>query len=155
MREVKLQDAIMTAIKREEEAYAFYGRLASRFSDKVVLETLNFLKGEEKKHKEFLEAYLKGGFGSKGLRMEAAIDYRVAEYLDKPDVDGELESKDVYLIAAHRELNSFNFYSALAASQPDGEIKEIFLRMAGEEMRHKEKMEYLYSNTAFPQTDGG
>jgi len=27
--------------------------------------------------------------------------------------------------------------------------------MANEEMKHKEKMEYLYSNTAFAQTAGG
>jgi hypothetical protein len=28
-------------------------------------------------------------------------------------------------------------------------------RMANEELKHKEKVEYLYSNAAFPQTDGG
>jgi hypothetical protein len=27
--------------------------------------------------------------------------------------------------------------------------------MANEELKHKEKMEYLYANTAFPQTAGG
>jgi len=27
--------------------------------------------------------------------------------------------------------------------------------MANEEMKHKEKMEYLYTNTAFAQTEGG
>jgi len=27
--------------------------------------------------------------------------------------------------------------------------------MANEELKHKEKMEYLYANTAFPQTSGG
>jgi hypothetical protein len=27
--------------------------------------------------------------------------------------------------------------------------------MANEEMKHKEKVEYLYTNTAFPQTEGG
>jgi hypothetical protein len=27
--------------------------------------------------------------------------------------------------------------------------------MANEELKHKEKMEYLYTNTAFPQTAGG
>jgi rubrerythrin len=34
-------------------------------------------------------------------------------------------------------------------------VKELLLRMANEEMRHKEKMEYLYTNTAFAQTEGG
>jgi hypothetical protein len=27
--------------------------------------------------------------------------------------------------------------------------------MANQELKHKEKVEYLYSNTAFPQTAGG
>jgi rubrerythrin len=155
MNQVKLQDVIMTAIKREEDAYAFYQQLSTRFTDKAVVETLTFLKDEEKRHKEFLEGYLKGDAGSKGLRMDEVIDYRIAEHLEKPDVAGKLESQDVYLIAAHRELNAFHFYSELAATQPEGEIREVFLRMANEEKRHKEKMEYLYANTAFPQTAGG
>jgi rubrerythrin len=61
----------------------------------------------------------------------------------------------VYLVAAHRELNSFNFYKGLADIHPQGDVREIFLKMANEELKHKEKVEYLYSNTAFPQTSGG
>ena len=30
-----------------------------------------------------------------------------------------------------------------------------FEKMSLEELRHKEKVEYLYANTAFPQTSGG
>jgi hypothetical protein len=37
----------------------------------------------------------------------------------------------------------------------DGELKTVLLKMANEELKHKEKMEYLYANTAFPQTSGG
>jgi hypothetical protein len=31
----------------------------------------------------------------------------------------------------------------------------MLLHMAAEELRHKEKMEYLFANTAFTQTAGG
>jgi rubrerythrin len=37
----------------------------------------------------------------------------------------------------------------------DPEVKNMLLKMASEELKHKEKMEYLYSNTAFAQTAGG
>ena len=37
----------------------------------------------------------------------------------------------------------------------DSNLKEMLLKMANEELKHKEKMEYLYANTAFPQTAGG
>ena len=34
-------------------------------------------------------------------------------------------------------------------------LNEMLSRMANEELKHKEKMEYLYANAAFPQTAGG
>jgi rubrerythrin len=43
----------------------------------------------------------------------------------------------------------------MASLHPDGEIKQMLLKMASQEMKHKEKVEYLYSNTAFVQTAGG
>jgi len=66
-----------------------------------------------------------------------------------------MTSADVYLVAAHREQNSYKFYSELADLHPEGELKVIFKKIASEELKHKEKVEYLYSNAAFPQTDGG
>jgi rubrerythrin len=63
--------------------------------------------------------------------------------------------KDIYLAAADKELNTYNFYNSLAAVEPAGEVKNLLLKMANEELKHKEKVEYLYSNTAFTQTQGG
>jgi rubrerythrin len=47
------------------------------------------------------------------------------------------------------------FYTELAHLHADGDLREMLLKMANEELKHKEKMEYLYANTAFPQTSGG
>ena len=38
---------------------------------------------------------------------------------------------------------------------PEGDIRNMLLQMANEELKHKEKVEYLYANTAFVQTAGG
>jgi rubrerythrin len=120
-----------------------------------VKDTLNFLAEEEKKHKEFLVNYRDGKFGSASLRMSDVVDYKIAQHLEKPDIDKNINSIDAYLIAAHRELNSYNFYKNLSEIQPEGEVKDMLMKMANEELKHKEKVEYLYSNTAFPQTAGG
>jgi rubrerythrin len=66
-----------------------------------------------------------------------------------------MKIEDLFLIAAHRELRSYNFYSELAQIHSQGDTHEILLKIANEELKHKEKMEYLYANTAFPQTSGG
>lgn len=152
---MNLSNLIDIAIQREIEAFEFYRALGQKVHDKSAKESLDSLAKEEKKHREFLEAYKAGKLGADALRLNNVVDYKIAEHLDKPDLQKDLESKDVYLVAAHRELNSYNFYAGLAAIHPEGEIKEMLSRMASEEKKHKEKVEYLYTNTAFPQTAGG
>lgn len=151
----RVSDIIAIAIKREEEAYDFYLDIHAKVADPSLRQTLEFIAGEEKKHKAFLVSYRDGNLGTKALKMSDFIDYKVSEYLEEPDIDGELKPEDVYLVASHRELRSFHFYTELANLHADGEIKEMLLKMANEELKHKEKMEYLYANTAFPQTAGG
>lgn len=155
MNERTVADVIETAIQREEEAFAFYMNIYDRVSDPSTRQTLEFIADEEKKHREFLVRYRDGGYGASALRMNDAVDYKLAEHLDEPQVEEELSSDKVYLIASHRELRSFQFYTGLAEMHPAGELNEILRKIASEELKHKEKMEYLYANTAFPQTDGG
>ena len=153
--EKRVSDIIEIAIKREEDAYDFYMDIHSKVVDPNVKDTLEFIAGEERKHKEFLVNYRDGGFGAKALRMSDAVDYKIAEYLEEPEVDEQSKPEDVYLLASHRELRSHHFYTELANLHADGDLQEMLLKMANEELKHKEKMEYLYANTAFPQTSGG
>ena len=155
MGDKKLEYLLDVAIKNEEDAYNFYMNLYNKLADKEVKDTLKFLADEEKKHKEFLMKYKQGGFGAEALKLDSVIDYKIAEHAEKPDLQKNLDTKDVYLVAADKELNSYRFYKALADVEPAGEVKDMLMKMANEEMKHKEKVEYLYSNTAFPQTAGG
>ena len=153
--EKTIADIIELAIQREEEAYHFYMDIHSKVQDAGVRDTVEFIAGEEKKHKAFLVSYREGNYGSDALRMADVIEYRVAEYLEEPEISQDSSSQDVYLIAAHREARSHQFYSELANMHADSELKTMLTKMAKEELKHKEKMEYLYANTAFPQTAGG
>jgi len=155
MKDRDVKAVIKTAIQKEREAQAFYTDLYNLVEDTIAKDALLFLTGEEKKHEEFLRNYLKGSYGANALKLDAVIDYEIAQYLETPDIKKGMEAKDVYLVAAHRELNSYNFYKNLADIHPDGEVKDLLLKMANQELKHKEKVEYLYSNTAFPQTAGG
>jgi len=155
MEDRKLTELIDIAIQREIEAHDFYKGLEAKVADAAAKDALGSLAREEKKHRTFLEDYKAGKLGADALRLTQVIDYKIAEHLEKPDLAKNLESQDVYLVAAHREQNSYAFYTGLAAVHSDGPAKEMLLRMANEEKKHKEKVEYLYSNTAFPQTAGG
>ena len=155
MDEARLKNVLEIAIKKEEEAYDFYMDLQKKVNDPVAKDTLKFLAAEELKHKEFLTACHSGSYCSGALKMEEIVDYGIVQHLEKPDIKKDVSSAEIYIIAADREWNAHNFYKSLAASYPDGEVKDMLLKMANQELKHKEKVEYLYANTAFPQTAGG
>jgi rubrerythrin len=151
----RISDILDLAIQREVEAYQFYMDIHGQVDDQSVKDTLEFIAGEEKKHKAFLIKYRDGNYGADSLRMTEVVEYKIAEYLEEPDIEGDMSNQEVYLVAAHRENRSHQFYTELANLHADGETQDMLLKMANEELKHKEKMEYLYSNTAFPQTSGG
>ncbi len=153
--EKTVADILDMAIQREVAAYDFYMDIHHKVQDESVRETIKFIAGEEIKHKRFLVGYRDGNYGSKSLRMADVVDYKIAEYLEEPEIENDSSSQDVYLIASHREARSHLFYTELAGMHADSELKDMLLKMANEELKHKEKMEYLYSNAAFTQTSGG
>jgi len=150
-----LQSVIDLAIQKEEEAYNFYMKLCNDVVDKAAKDTLKFLAGEEAGHKAFLVKCRDQMSCEIVLRPDMPVDYKVAEHLKQPDIKKNMNSEEVFLVAADRELHAHNFYKGLAELCPRGPVKELLLKIAVEEMKHKEKMEYLYTNTAFAQTEGG
>jgi len=155
MKNKTLESLIEMAIKNEEEAYASYMELDGIVADKIAKDTLKFLAEEEKQHKAYLLKYRDGSFRDNALPLTIPVDYKIAEQMDKPEIKADISTKEVYLIAANKELNAYKFYQDLANMHPDGDIKDMLLRMAQQELRHKEKVEYLYANTVFTQTAGG
>jgi len=151
----RLLNLVETAIQREEEAYVFYMDIHGKVKDPAVRDTIEWIAGEEQKHKAFLVKYRSGEFGASGLRLSDVVYYQIAEHQAAPEVTGDMNSAQVYLVASHRELRSHRFYTDLAQQHAAGEARAMLLQMANEELKHKEKMEYLYANTAFPQTSGG
>lgn len=149
------EEILKKAIVFEEQSYSFYKHVREVVLDSMTKDTLDFLSRQELKHKEFLEQYLQGKLSETTLGLAEAHDSKIVESFPAPPLVPELLIKDTFLLAAEREKFSHEFYLNLAELHPDGEIKEIFKKLAQEELAHKEKVEYLYVNAAFPQTSGG
>jgi hypothetical protein len=77
---------IDTAIQREEDAYVFYMALHGRVIDAGVKDTLQWIAGEEQKHRAFLIKYREGGFGQGALRLNDVVYYKIAEHQAEPAV---------------------------------------------------------------------
>jgi len=152
----KLLEYINVAIKREEDAFRFYTELADKVTDDAARDTLFWISKEEEKHKAYLVNFRADGKGPEDMRLAEVAYYKIAEHLEEPEVEEDMSRSEIFLVASHRELRSYNFYSELAALYNQGDaVHEMLIKIANEELKHKEKMEYLYANTTFPQTDGG
>jgi rubrerythrin len=149
------EEILKRAITFEELSYNFYMRLRDLVLDAMTKDTLEYLAREEVHHREFLEQYVRGELPGPGLGLTAVHDSKIAEAFESPEPAPDLPLKDAFLLAAEKEKKSHEFYSKLAALHPEGEIHDLLTRLAREELAHKEKVEYLYVNAAFPQTSGG
>lgn len=155
MGKLSFRQVLDLAIAEEEGARKLYEELASKVKDPSVKDTLLFLAKEEVGHRDLLTAYKEGRIEAQGLGMGDPIDAHIVERFGSPQWDPNWGIKEVFLAAATKEKISHEFYEELASTHPPGPVRELLKRLAAEELAHKEKMEYLYANTAFPQTDGG
>ena len=118
-------------------------------------DALRQLSQQEEGHQSILEQYQRGELKEGTLSSEQVIDYKIAEHLDQPKISPDMRLKDVFLLAANRELHSHELYLALAGLHPPGEARRLLEKLASQELEHKKILEFLYTEVAFPQTNGG
>jgi rubrerythrin len=153
--ELTIQEVLDKAIEKEKAAQSLYSDLSQKVRETSTREALLRLVQQEKGHQLLLEQYqrgeLKGGMLSKGQ----TIDYKIAECLDQPEISPEMKLKEVFLLAANREKASHEFYTGLAGIHSRGKVKSLLLDLAAQELKHKQIVETVYNEVAFPQTSGG
>lgn len=150
---MKAEDAkkiISTAIDREVEAYTFYKSVADRAKNKALKDLFAELAGEEKKHREFLQAFLTKDV--KQMKFTAGHDYKVGNALPTPDLTPDLKPLEGIVLAIKKELDAMQMYTQLAAAAADTETQLLFNQLANMERSHKARLEDIYTNMAFPET---
>jgi rubrerythrin len=152
---MKMEGLLEAAISREADAHRMYTDLAARMTDAGARDALLFMAREEARHRDLLEDYRGGKVGAGAIGLHEAVDARVVEALGAPEWGPSLKPEEIFLLAARKEGEAHAFYRVLAEAHPPGEVRDLLLGLSREELAHKEKMEYLFANTAFPQTDGG
>ena len=146
--DTELLAIINQAIAQEELSNEFYLRMAKLVSHQETKETFEYLAKDELEHKAFLQSC----FTPDGCKLVGhPQNVHLAEMLKAPAFTDDISPKEALVIAMKREEGSFNFYQSLAAVQPPGEIRDFLEKMAQMELSHKEKVEYIYDNVAFPE----
>ena len=150
-----LDEILGKAIQKEIGSRLLYDDLSQKMKDQVAKDAFRELARQEQGHQNLLEQYQRGELGAGVLSREQAVDYKIAEHLDQPEISPDMQLKDVFLLAANREMHSHELYLALAGIHSPGEAKRMFEELASQELEHKHRVEFLYTEVAFPQTNGG
>jgi rubrerythrin len=150
-----LREVLAEAIQKEIDAHVMYIGLKGRVNSPAAKDVLQDLAAQETIHQHILEDYLQGNLKEGILNAGVVVDYKIAEYLNQPEVSPAMDLKEVFLLAANKEKASHELYLQLAGLHPNGRVKHLLEELASQEMTHKLKVEELFNEVAFPQTDGG
>ena len=154
-KQLSLKEVLEGAIQKEIMSRFLYIGLRQRVKKQASRDAFQALAEQEEVHQRILEDYLHGRFKEGSLSSSVVVDYKVADYLDQPDISPTMELKDVFLLAANKEKTAHDLYTCLAGIHPNGYVKRLLEELASQELEHKNRIENLYTEVAFPQTDGG
>jgi rubrerythrin len=139
-----IEDLMLTALKSEIEAKAAYTRLAEGVENFILKERLNFLAGEEEKHRAFFERLYKKSFPD----MEMLLPEESPVPLPEIQVDAEnMPLSEILQSAMEAEAAAHDFYNGLADrfdEQPD--VKKMLFFVASMELGHYKILEIERDN---------
>ena len=153
--QLTLKEVLQQAIEKEIGAQQLYGDLVRRVTSQIAKDTFQELVRQEHGHQVLLERYLHGELKAGALNTRQVIDYKIAENFEPTEITPDMPLKDIFLRAANREKTAHESYLALSQAHPPGEVKKLLEELASQELGHKHKLEFLYTEVAFPQTAGG
>ena len=138
----KFNEIIDFAVEREKEAVEFYRKLQNivKFAERKNL--LQELEKIEEGHIKILERIRTGDISRRDA--SEVQNLHISEYLVEAAFSEDMSYQDILIIAMKREESATRLYNDLADSSSDAGAKELFLKLASEEAKHKLKFEQMY-----------
>ena len=140
------------AIANEQQAARFYTKLAEQSKRPPMQQVFLDFADEERRHEKFLQEMRAG---KKMLpEAEQVQTLGIADNLrmDVVDISGEMDYQQALILAMKSEKAAYRLYQKLAEACHDPGVKELFIRLAQEEARHKLRFEIEYDD-AYLQED--
>ncbi len=146
----KYKEVISGAIQAEIDARNFYENVGNRTKDSYLKELFGQLAAEEANHERILTDILNKEQTDK-IYFSFEKDFQVAETIEMPEVNDDLNLKDAIGIAMKNEEVAMKNYTALAVNCEDEQLKAVFTDLAAMERSHKFKMEKSFLDVAYPE----
>ncbi len=136
------EDVLDYAIANEQSAIEFYTELAEKTTKPWLRKVFEEYAKEEMGHKSRLES-VKAGKKLKPMETKV-LDLKLGDYLVDVEPTPDMDFQSALVVAMKREKAAFRLYTDIAGQVDDEELRQLFLRLAQEEAKHKLRFEIEY-----------
>lgn len=137
-------EVLSFAIQQEEEAARFYEEQAEKMNRPEMRKVFLEFAKEEDVHKAKLLAIQKEP-QTLSVPQQKVMNLKIADYVQAaPPVGPYMTYVEMLMVAMLREKEAFKLYSYLANATEDERLRTVFLVLAGEEAKHKLRLELEY-----------
>jgi rubrerythrin len=143
MTDPMLKNVLERAIQSEENSYRLYSQLSQRVERPETKKLLQGLAAQELGHKKLLEGVDLESIGT-AKPVKLPEEKTLSDFLEPTPISADSTIQDVILFAIRKEQSAYEFYKRMSEYAPTAQIKALFERLTGEELKHKENLESLY-----------
>jgi rubrerythrin len=144
MEKEKFKEVIDFALEREKEAVQFYEDMQKIVRTKAAVETLKDLAAMERGHINMLMKFKPDDVVN--FEPEKVTNLRLSDYMVKTIPTEASTFQDILVIAMKREEAAKNLYQKIAAEATDENVRNMFLKIAEQEAKHKFQLEQFYED---------
>jgi rubrerythrin len=144
--QTSVEAVLQVATEFERTARDFYRELAPRVSKRIRY-LVEELADEEQAHYDLFSQLQSRSDLNEQLQLaieRPASDHRFSDCIHLPDLGDKPDDQSVLQYAMSREHAAMEQYTALAATTPEGPLRDLFRYLANEETKHKGDLEKLY-----------
>jgi len=137
-----MQDVIDFAIKREENARDDYLQYRDKTNNKGLKDFFQELADEEEKHRQLLADRDVSHLGA--FEPTQVENLKLSDFMVDVKFSPDMDYQEALTLAMKKEEKAHAFYAAWQNRCADAETAKLFEFLAGEEMKHKRKLEDVF-----------
>ncbi len=139
-----IRDVVDFAVKREEEARDFYADCRDKTPKDGLKSFFQELADEEERHRGLLlDLDLSD---DQEFEPEQVQNLKLSDYLVDAQFTPDISYQDALTLAMKKEQKAHAFYDAWQKRCSNSSAGKLFAFLAGEEMKHKRKLEDIYDD---------
>jgi rubrerythrin len=149
MRNITIGTILKKAAKKENELYLLYKNAEKCVKDAHIKAILKRFAREELEHEQAIKNFNIDGLKKQKIKIKKTSQQVISQYLTSKSLSDYSDFEDMLIFVTKLEKKAFEFYSNLSECVDNSDLKELFIRLAKEESKHREDIEDLFWEVAY------